>query len=151
MKDDRTKIFLPKDPYQIGVTPKGEMVWVDPHDFIPTPEEKLEQKDNMLKSNFDGNVEKISIAVMRNAEAFVAATILQTAGPDGFKAFEDGESATAEWTRRAGFSVIQDGLKTIMRVKDRVIRELNADVDIRFREAVIKRINQKVKEDAQAA
>lgn len=151
MKDDRVKIILPKDPYQIGVTPKGEMVWVDPKDFIPTPDEKLEQKDNMLKARFDANMEKIVDAVLRNAEAFTATTVLQTAGPDGMAAFERGLEDSAEWTRMAGYSAIQDGLKTIVRVKDRVIRELNADVDIRFREAVVKRINQKMREHAQAS
>lgn len=151
MKDDRTKIILPKDPYQIGWTPKGEVVWVDPVQFIPTPDEKLEQRDNMLKARFDANVEKIVDAVLNNAASFVAATVLQTAGPDGFKAFNVGLEASDEWTRMAGYSAIQDGLKTIVRVKDRVIRELNADVDVRFREAVVKRINQKMREHAQAA
>lgn len=144
MKDDRLKIHTPKEPYQIGQTADGQPIWVDPKDLINTPDENLELKDNLNKSQFDGNVEKITAVVIENAHRFISETVLNTADSVGVKLFMDMSPGFDEWMNKAGYNVRQDGLTTVVRLKDRVIRSMTADVDMRFRDAVAARVMERV-------
>lgn len=152
MKDDRVKIRLPSEPFQIGTTADGKPIWTDPKDMIQSPDEKLEQRHNMNQNRFDGNVEKIVDVVLRNAQAFVAETVIKTADSTGIRLFsESSEKPIEQWMNKAGYRAIQDGLTTVVKVKDRVIRTMTADVDVRFRAAVIKRIMQRIQSVSLAA
>lgn len=152
MKDDRTKIILPSEPYQIGTTADGKPIWTDPKDLIPTPDEKLEQRHNMDASRFDGNVDKIVAVILVNAQRFVAETVIQTADENGLRLLHNTDQKGAvEWFVKAGYSAIQDGLTTVVKVKGKVIRSMTASVDARFRDAVAKRIIQGFQSDSFAA
>lgn len=148
MKDDRLKIYTPTEPYQIGQTSTGEPIWVDPKDLINTPDENLELKDNLGKSQFDGNVEKISAVVVENAHRFISETVLNTADQVGIQLFMDTSPEFEQWMEKAGYNVKQDGLTTVIRLKDRVIRSMTAAVDIRFRKAVAARVMERVTQPA---
>lgn len=148
MKDDRLKIHTPTEPYQIGQTSTGEPIWVDPKDLINTPDENLELKDNLSESQFDGNVEKISAVVVENAHRFISETVLNTADQVGIQLFMDTSPEFEQWMEKAGYNVKQDGLTTVIRLKDRVIRSMTAAVDIRFREAVATRVMERVAQPA---
>ena len=148
MKDDRLKIYTPTEPYQIGQTSTGEPIWVDPKDLINTPDENLELKDNLGKSQFDGNVEKISAVVVENAHRFISETVLNTDDQVGIQLFMDTSPEFEQWMEKAGYNVKQDGLTTVIRLKDRVIRSMTAAVDIRFRKAVAARVMERVTQPA---
>ncbi len=148
MKDDRLKISIPSEPFQIGQTSTGAPIWTDPKDMIMTPDEKLEQRHNMNASKFDGNVEKIANVVLENAQRFISETILNTASSDGVRLFMDADPDFESWMEKAGYNVIQDGLTTVVKVKDRIIRSMTADVDMRFRSAVADRVMRKALQSA---
>lgn len=148
MKDDRIKLFVPNEPYQIGQTSTGEPIWMDPKDLIQTPDEKLEQRDNMTKSRFHGNVEQIANVVIENAHRFISETVLNTADQQGVRLFMDMDPGFDQWMAKAGYNVLQDGLTTVIKIKDRVLRSMTADVDIRFREAAAARVMEKIAQPA---
>lgn len=149
MKDDRLKILISGEPYQIGQTSTGEPIWHDPKDMILTPDEKLEQRDNMNKSRMDAAVDKIAEVVIENAHRFISDTVLNTADNRGVELFVDMDSERfSEWMQKAGYNVVQDGLTTVIRLKDRVIRSMTANVDVRFQEAVAARVMRKVLQPA---
>lgn len=147
MKDDRVKIILPKDPYQIGVMPNGDPVWVDPKDLIQSPDEKLEQKHNTLASRHAANVDKMAVAVIQNGVAFVEETILNTTQG---AVFTD-KASLMNWLNQSGYAVIQDGLTTVVKIKGKVLRTMTATIDVRFRGDVSRRVMQTLGENAFAA
>jgi hypothetical protein len=141
MKEKPVKIILPKDPYQIGQTKDGQPIWVDPKDFIQTPDEKLEQKDKMVSARFQTAVLKLAQEVIENSGRFLMAT-LENIVPESV--FESGKSLTG-WIDENGFEVIQDGLTTIIKCKGKVIRTMNANIEHQYAEAVSKRVMQLIK------
>ena len=148
MKDDRIKIFVPKEPYQIGQTSTGEPIWIDPKDSIQTPDEKLEQKQNMVDSRFDGNVEKIADVVIENAQNFLFETVIKTIPKSLVELLESDSKSFFKWFKKSDYHVIQDGLTTVVKHNGKILRSMTADVDVRFREAVIARVMQKALQPA---
>lgn len=143
MADKPVKILLPKDRFQIGSTPDGNPVWVDPKELLPSEDEKLELKQNLLNSKERNAINKLTEQVMMNAGRFVQATFYAVAPKDVLRAHERGEMAlVADWVQVNEYQVIQDGLKTIIKVKGKVIREMKATVSQNCADMVESRVRQ---------
>lgn len=151
MTEPVSRIILPKDPFQIGVTPTGEPVWVDPKDLITTPDEKLELKSNMSAAKRAGVVDQMARVVLENATSFMNETFVNTAHEHGVNLLlyavngETNPEEVLKWAQKAGYSMIQDGLTSVIKVKDRVIRQMTAEVDSRFALEVSKRVMEMIK------
>lgn len=129
MSEKPVKILLPKDRFQIGNTPDGQPVWVEPKELLPTEDEKLELKQNLLNSRERGAIEKLTHSVIENAARFVQATFLAIAPPGIVRAHENNEMGrVAAWAKENQYEVIQDGLRTVVKVRGKVIREFVARV-----------------------
>lgn len=135
MKEKPFKIILPKDPYQIGQTKDGQPIWVDPKDFIQTPDEKVEQKDNMASARVQQQILQIARQVLDTAQLFIKTTLDQII-PESI----DNAVAFSEWEKVNGLQIIQDGLTTIIKVKGKVVRTMHANVEKRFAIQVAKKV-----------
>jgi hypothetical protein len=93
--DSVVHLKVPKDPFQIGEVVKDgslQPVWVDPKDFIPTPDQKLEQAANMRGMAFEANLEKAKWEVLGQVEAWLGRSI-QALCP----CLAQGEAAIQAW------------------------------------------------------
>ena len=145
MSEKPVKIILPKDPVQIGKTPDGKPVWVDPKDMMPTEDEKLQLKENLLNAHEKAAIHKLTQVVLANAARFVQDTFYHIAPRDVVATHEDGEMGkVAEWARSVGYEVIQDGLLTVVKVKGKVIRTLAANVGKDCADLVERRVRKMV-------
>ena len=138
--------YVPKDPVVIGKTPEGAPIWLEPKDLVPTPDEELERIHNTQRSREDDFIFRIASAVLDNASKFVEETFVNTAGRVGrnLNACADPLCAV-EWALQAGYESIQDGLKTVVKVKGRVIREMTATIAPCYRERVAMKVMELVK------
>lgn len=135
----------PKDPFQIGKTPDGKPIWFDPASIQETPTDKLIRADNISKTKREATIQKLAVAVLENAAAFVNETFINTAAAQGVnllvKSADEGDpNLIAEWAIKAGYSFKQDGLTTVILVKDKAVRQMTANVDPRFALDVAKRV-----------
>lgn len=135
MKEKPIKIILPKDPYQIGQTKDGQPIWVDPKDFIQTPDEKQEQKDNIASARLQQQILQIAKQVIDTAQLFIKSTLDQIV-PESI----GNTAAFSEWESTNGLQIIQDGLTTVIKVKGKVARIMHANVDKRFASQVAKKV-----------
>lgn len=143
MSEKLVKIVLPKDPVQIGKTSDGQPIWVDPKDMIPTDDERIQMKENVLNSHEQGAILKMAQTVFLNAARFVQDTFYHIAPREVITAHEDGEMAkVAEWARSVRYEVIQDGLTTVIKVRGKVIRSMAAAVSPACADLVERKIRQ---------
>lgn len=143
MADKPVKILLPKDRFQIGSTPDGKPVWVEPKELLPSEDEKLELKQNLLNSKERNAINKMADQVLMNAGRFVQATFYAIAPKDVLRAHEREEMAlVADWVQVNEYRVIQDGLKTVIKLKDKIIREMKATVSQNCADLVEIRVRQ---------
>jgi len=141
MSDKPVKIILPKDPVQIGKTIDGQPIWVDPKDMVPTEDEKLQIRENLLSSHEHAAVDKLAAQVVLNAARFVQETFYRIAPREVVAAHEDGQMGkVSEWVRSAQYEVIQDGLRTVIKVRGKIIRSLVATVQKNCRAMVDRRV-----------
>ncbi len=146
MKDNLPKPFVPKEPVQIGQTKDGQPIWMEPKDLIPTREEEQELASNILTGREDGIIQKLAMQVLDKAARFVEQTFLKTASQEDVQIWAAGDSMGAfEWAQRAGYVAIQDGLKTVVKIRGRVIRYMDADMPKRYRESVAKRVKELIR------
>lgn len=138
--------FVPKDPIVLGKMPDGSPIWMEPKDFIPTPDEELERVSNTLACRESQLVHKMAQSVMENAGRFIEQTFLKTASTLGVNAYFNDQRKGFEWAVRAGYESIQDGLTTVVKLKGRVVRTMTATIDPRLSDLVTKRVMQMVKE-----
>lgn len=148
MKDT---LFIPKDPIVIGKMPDGSPIWVNPSDFIPTPDEELERIHNTKISRESTLVEKLAKTVLYNAGLFIEQTFLQTASQAGIDVYSGtSPEESIEWVLKAGYDTLQDGLTTVVKFKGSVVREMTATIDEEYSERVAQRVMSKIKESIPA-
>jgi hypothetical protein len=129
MSDKPVKIVFPKDPVQIGKTPDGKPIWVDPKDMMPTEDDKLQTKENLLNSREHAAIHKMTQAVFVNAGRFVQDTFYHIAPREVIEAHEDSKMGkVAEWVASVHYEVIQDGLTTVVKVGGKVVRSMVANI-----------------------
>ncbi len=146
MKDNLPKPVVPKDPVQIGKTKDGEPIWIEPKDLIPTKDEEQELSANTLSGRKESLVQDLASQVIDKASRFVEQTFLKTASETGLRIWQTGDSVGAvKWAQNAGYEAIQDGLTTIVKLRGKVIRDMYAEIDPRYRESVAMRVNALVK------
>lgn len=137
--------FVPKDPIILGKMPDGSPIWADPKDFIPTPDEELERVSNTISCRESQLVHNLAQAVLENAGRFVEQTFLKTAGRSGVDAWCNSPTQAFEWAVKAGYTSMQDGLTTVVKLKGRVIRTMTATLDQRLSESVAKKVMEMVR------
>lgn len=129
MSDKPVKILLPKERFQIGKTPDGQPVWVEPRELLPTPEEKMELKEKLLNGREAAAINKMAQLVLQNAARFVQDTFYHVAPNEVIQSHEAGEmDKVAHWVSSCRYEVIQDGLETVIKIKGKVIRQMKANV-----------------------
>lgn len=129
MSEKPVSIVVPKDRFQIGNTPDGQPVWVEPKELLPSEDEKLELKQNLLNSRERGAIQKLTHSVLENAARFVEATFLAIAPTVVVRAHEANEMGhVASWASANQYEVIQDGFRTVIKVRGKVVREFVARV-----------------------
>lgn len=125
MAEKPVKILLPKERFQIGTTPTGEPVWVDPKELLPTEDEKLQLKENMLNAKERAAIQKMAALVFANAARFVQDTFYRIAPIEVIHAHEKNEMGkVAAWAAANRYEVIQDGLVTVIKFSGKIIRKL---------------------------
>lgn len=143
MSDKPTRIIIPKDRFQVGSTPDGAPIWVDPKDLVPTEDERLQTKENLLNKKERHAIDKLASAVLVNAGRFVQATFYAIAPKDVLRAHEANEMGlVAEWVTANDYQVIQDGLTTVVKVGGKIIRKMTARVSENCADLVDKRVRQ---------
>lgn len=140
------KPYVPKDPVVIGKTVDGQPVWMEPKDLIPTPDEELERVANTMACREDNFINKMAQAVLENAGRFIQETFLKTASRQGTEAFLKNQEDAFAWAVKAGYEAIQDGLKTVVKVRGRVVREMTATVAPCYRDSVAREVMRLVKQ-----
>lgn len=152
MSDKPVKINLPKDPVVIGHTKEGEPIWLDMKDLIPTPDEDLERWDKTLDSQHQAMIDNAANVVLLNACLFLEDTVIATANSSLRERFLKTPPDKVEHLLLAnGYTVIQDGLKTIVKLKGRILREMTAQCDLRWRDHVSERVNAFIRQRAKQA
>ncbi len=146
MSDKPVKINVPKDPVQIGATADGQPIWFEPKDLIPTPDEDLERWDKTLDARQRNMIDQAARLVLDNSCRFLEVTILETAKPSvRLRILQAPKEKMDIVILGAGYAVVQDGLKTVVKFKGKVLREMTANISLRYREHVAKRVNQIVR------
>jgi len=145
MAEKPVKILLPKERFQIGKTPDGQPVWVEPKELVPTEDEKCELKQNLLNSRERGAIQKLAQAVLLNAARFVQDTFYHIAPNEVIALHESNEMrGVAAWASSVRYEVIQDGLVTVIKVKGKQIRHLHASVSPSCADLVEKRVREMI-------
>jgi hypothetical protein len=145
MAEKPVKIVLPKERFQIGKTPDGKPVWVEPKDLLPTEDEKCELKQNLLNSRERGAIQKLANAVFMNAARFAQDTFYHIAPNEIIAAHESNEMGkVAAWASTVRYEVIQDGLVTVIKVKGKQIRQLHAAVSPSCADLVKRRVREMI-------
>lgn len=123
MDDEKVRINLPKDPIVLGDAQDGKPIWVDPKDFILSPDQKLEQRDNMDKATLEEALDKARLAVAARVEVWLQKTLMELA-PSGIVTM----SALRKWVQSQDFSYIEDTTtpgetRFVLRRNEKVISE----------------------------
>lgn len=118
---------------------------MEPKDLIPTPDEERERVHNTLAARESNLVHKMASLVLENAGKFIEETFLKTAGHAGVGLYYNNQDRAFTWALKAGYESIQDGLKTIVKVKGRVIREMTADIEPRYAGVVARKVMEMIK------
>jgi hypothetical protein len=143
MSDKPVKILIPKERFQIGTTPDGQPVWVEPKELLPSEDEKLQLKENLMNSRERGAIQKMVALVFENAARFVQDTFYHVAPKEVIAAHEDGKmDVVAEWVSGTRYEVIQDGIATVIKSRGKVIREMKAKISGNAVELVERKIRQ---------
>lgn len=134
------------DQIQIGKTPEGEPIWIEPKDLLNTPDEDAELQHNTNKSAEAAMIDKAAVIVLDKATMFIEETIAKT----GSKTFMGQVIAVPSpcalgLILGAGYEIIQDGLKTVVKYKGKVMRTMTAEVTPMYRDAVAKRVDEIVR------
>lgn len=123
--DDKVRINLPKEPIVLGDAADGKPIWVDPKDFILDGDQKLEQGDNMLKSQFNEAIRQASLQMAARVECWLQETFMKLA-PDWANTMDK----LQEWVKGQDFSFIESGKNgerhIILRRGDKVVSEFKA-------------------------
>jgi hypothetical protein len=99
--------------------------------------EKEELSGNIRKQQLQGAIEKHVEAIMENSQRFVQATMWDIAGEKVRELMAECEAETiddegmeilASWINEKQFIAIQDGLKTIVKSKGKVLGEMKASL-----------------------
>jgi hypothetical protein len=138
VSDKPVKINLPKDPIVLGKTITGEPIWMDPKDLIPTQEEQDERWDKTLNSRQQAMIDNAAELVLGNSCVFVEQTLVSV--EPRFASVPGPE--IIHFAAQSGFEVIQDGLKTTVKRRGRILREMTANIPPRWRDHVAKKVNE---------
>lgn len=143
----KPKIIVPSvEQLQIGEDANGHPIWVETRDLINTAADNEALAHNKLKAANESALQKMVAVVLENATRFTDETFRHVAPRSVIQKADDGDMREWErWINEVGFHVIQDGLKTVVKMSGRVIREMDANVDKRFAEDVARRVNGYVK------
>ena len=134
------------DQIQIGKTPEGEPIWIEPKDLLNTPEEDAELQHNTNKSAEAALIDKAAMIVLDKAALFAEETVCKTANKTFMGQVISVPSPSAlGLILGAGYEVIQEGLKTVVKYKGKVMRTMIAEVTPMYREMVAKRVDEIVR------
>lgn len=143
---------IPDPERRIGTTPDGKPIFIDLRELLTSPEEHQERWDATLDKRQKAVVEKMASDVLQNAAIFIEDTFLAVSNRSGKERYMDGNAQAAfSSANEQGFTAVQDGLKTIIKVRGKIIRDMTASVDLRFREHVIRKVNELVRNLSEAA
>lgn len=121
----------------------GTPIWTTVGDNRMTGDNKAELSSNLAAARHQAEVVKTMRYVQESASAFFEAMILQVAPQavlDDYAAHSAGQSKGSlflEWFEKSGFGYKQDGLKSVVTYKGRVLSEMTATVDPRLAQDVI--------------
>lgn len=140
------KIDIPNPERQIGTTRDGKPVWLDIRELIATPEEKAERQQKTVENRITATVDTAAKLVLKNAALFIEQTFWNIADDTGKRLYADGNAKGAfDYAVQNGVETIQDGLKTIIKVRGKIIREMTAKVAEPWRDRIAQRVNELVK------
>jgi len=156
----RTQKLDDEREIDLGMELNGRPGFIKAGSLRTTEAEKEEASANILKAKLQSNIDAQIELIYQNAKKF-ARHILAKIAPQGFwDAMErietDGGDTEDKLTVSSyiddmGISVIQDGLRTIVKANNRVIAEMDATIDdpmiATYVEADIKRIQSSLEKD----
>jgi hypothetical protein len=128
--DDKIKIVYPREPVEIGTTKEGQPIWFDPKDLILSQDQKLEQGENMAKSEAEKALHNARLSVAARVEVWMGLTILKILP----ESFHGNKEQTEAWLKEHDVNFIEDtsvqGVhRFILRIKDKVLSEFVARIE----------------------
>lgn len=146
MAEKPQKLFIPKDPVQIGTTPDGQPIHLDLKELIPTPDENLERWAKTQAQRRLNLINGVAYLVLKNATLFIEQTFWNTASQTGQRVYESGNAFAAfTWASQNGYEAIQDGLRTVVKKNGKIISSMDAKLSESLRDDVARRVNELVK------
>lgn len=140
------KIDVRNPERKIGETKDGEPIWLDLRELIASPDEREETKSKTLENRRLATIDTAAKLVLHNASLFIEETFLVIADDTGKRLYADGNAKGAfDYAVQNGVETIQDGLKTIIKVRGKIIREMTAKVAEPWRDRIARRVNELVK------
>jgi hypothetical protein len=104
------------------------------------PGDNEELSANLRASRHAAAITRIAEAVYKQAAEFFEATVLSVAkvrAPFIFDAYLQGDQANLEaWMKKMGFALEQDGLKSIVKMGEKVLADVEAEVEPGWRDDV---------------
>lgn len=140
------KIDVRNPERKIGETKDGKPIWLDLRELIASPDEREETKSKTLENRRLATIDTAAKLVLHNASLFIEETFLAIADDTGKRLYADGNAKGAfDYAVQNGVETIQDGLKTIIKVRGKIIREMTAKVAEPWRDRIAARVNELVK------
>lgn len=141
------RIKVHGDPHkQIGITPDGQPVFTDVRELISSPDEDAERWSKTIDNRRAALIEQVAKLVLRNAGLFIDRTFFEIASQSGRELLLKGDGQAAfQYAVENGIQTIQDGLKTVIKHRGKVIREMDANISASLAPHVAKRVNEIVK------
>jgi hypothetical protein len=132
----RTRRLDDERRIQVGTTLGGEAIHAAVGDILLNTEEQRELSNKLALRPHLVVVRQLAEAVLHNAGCFVTQCFAQLAPADVVDDSYHGGDIFTNWMDKSGFEVLQDGITTIIKVKGKVVNELTAKVDERFKKDV---------------
>lgn len=129
LDDSTVTIVYPKDPIQIGVAKDGKPIWIDPKDFILTPDQKVEQRENMDKDEAEKALHNARLSIAARVEMWLALTMAKLLPASCL----GNQEQTEAWIKEHDVNYIEDNSKEgvhrfVLRFGTKVISEFIAKI-----------------------
>jgi hypothetical protein len=132
--------------------PDGSPIFTTAADLALSPANKEALSSNLQLQRRFAEVDKLARGVLAGAAAAIQEGVRKLMPPEVLTALEDvrrgknkqdGETMIREWWKKAGIEVRQDGLKTVLKYRNRVLLEAEPrDIPPSLRGEVARRITQ---------
>ena len=144
--DDDREVLLPG-------TINGKQLWKKAGSDKRTPEEADQFSQNLVNHQWRAQIQKMVTKIMTNAQLFAQQATMKLAPAHVVEAVHTmndpkadwlhvsrAKTTFASWIDETGYAVVQDGLKTLVMVKGKVVAELVAEVGVAFENDVVAEI-----------